>query len=179
MAFTKSNSKMISIKSRGTVHTSRGIHRSPIRTPYREYIDKIWSIITVDRAEVYEHIGDYEIKLTPQNYDQDNTPPVKKKPTPKPEPVIIEEPKPKIIEESKPIPTPQHPKKKNKNHNKPFIIEQSKPEDVSMPVGEPKIEEVPVQATEANADSISDEELEALTAPKVENESLEVPVDEL
>ena len=74
--------KMITVKSRGYVMTSRGMIMSPIRTPYREQVDRIWSMITKDRAEVYERLKDgTDLKLDVQNYDKDNQP--KKRVTPK------------------------------------------------------------------------------------------------
>ena len=69
---TKST-KMIKVTSRGYVMTSRGRVLAPIRTPYRESISKIWSMITVDRADVWEKLPNGEfVKLTPLNFDKDN-----------------------------------------------------------------------------------------------------------
>jgi len=46
---------------------------APIRTPYREYIERIWSMLTNDRAEIYERLKNgTDLKLTVQNFDIDN-----------------------------------------------------------------------------------------------------------
>lgn len=88
------DTKMIKVTSRGYVMTSRGRCLAPIRTPYRENISKIWSMITSDRADVWEKLpnGDF-IKLTPQNFDKDNSniPKMEKKleETKQVEPVIL------------------------------------------------------------------------------------------
>lgn len=67
------NTKMIKVTSRGLVNTSRGQVLSPIDT-YRETLDMIWSLITIDHATVEEEVapGKY-VRLTAQNFDQDNS----------------------------------------------------------------------------------------------------------
>ena len=68
------STKMIKVTSRGYVMTSRGRVLAPIRTPYRESVSKIWSMITTDRADVWEKLPNGEfIKLTPLNFDKDNS----------------------------------------------------------------------------------------------------------
>ena len=68
-----SDTKMIRVVSRGFVFTSRGRVMSPIMSPYRESINRIWSMITVDRADVEEKLDDGSfVPLTVQNYDKDN-----------------------------------------------------------------------------------------------------------
>lgn len=68
-----SDTKMIRIVSRGYVFTSRGRVLSPIMCPYRESVNRIWSMITVDRADVEEKLDDGSfVPLTVQNYDKDN-----------------------------------------------------------------------------------------------------------
>lgn len=80
MGLNAYNSKMITIASRGWVTTSRGRTITPIRTPYREAFDRIWSMMTEERAEIYERLSDgRDIRLTVQNYDQDNTKTVEEK----------------------------------------------------------------------------------------------------
>ena len=70
----KKDTKMIRVVSRGFVNTSRGRVISPIITPYKESINRIWSMLTVDRADVEERLPDGSfIKLNIQNYDRDNT----------------------------------------------------------------------------------------------------------
>lgn len=67
------DTKMIIVKSRGLVHTSRGLIQSPIMYPYRESVDKIWGMISQDRADVYEVLRNKrELKLDAQNFDLDN-----------------------------------------------------------------------------------------------------------
>lgn len=69
------DTKMIIVKSRGIVHSSRGIIRTPIITPYRESIDKIWGMLTQDRADVWEVLRNKsEVQLNIQNFDEDNSP---------------------------------------------------------------------------------------------------------
>ena len=69
----RSDSKMIRITSRGFVTTSRGRVISPIMSPYRETLDRIWNMITADRADVEEKLPDGNfIKLTTQNFDKNN-----------------------------------------------------------------------------------------------------------
>lgn len=71
--------KMIRITSRGFALTSRGRVMTPIISPYRESVERIWSLITTDRADVEEQLNDGSfIALTVQNFDKDNN----KKPTP-------------------------------------------------------------------------------------------------
>ena len=65
--------KMITVESRGFVMTSRGKVMTPIRTPYRENVDRIWSMLTQDRATVMEHIGNKRIPLNVLNFDTDNS----------------------------------------------------------------------------------------------------------
>ena len=68
-----SDTKMIRVVSRGYVFTSRGRVMSPIMCPYRESVNRIWSMITVDRADVEEKLDDGSfVPLTVQNYDKDN-----------------------------------------------------------------------------------------------------------
>ena len=68
------STKMIKVTSRGYVMTSRGRVLAPIRTPYRESVSKIWSMITTDRADVWEKLPNGEfIQLTPLNFDKDNS----------------------------------------------------------------------------------------------------------
>lgn len=70
----KKDTKMIRVVSRGFVNTSRGRVISPIITPYKESVNRIWSMLTVDRADVEEKLPDGSfIKLNIQNYDKDNT----------------------------------------------------------------------------------------------------------
>ena len=67
------DTKMIRVTSRGYVTTSRGRVISPIMSPYRESISRIWSMITTDRADVEEKLPDGSfVKLTAQNFDKDN-----------------------------------------------------------------------------------------------------------
>lgn len=67
------DSKMIKITSRGFVTTSRGRVMTPILCPYRESISRIWTMMTVDRADIEEKLPDGTfIKLTAQNFDKDN-----------------------------------------------------------------------------------------------------------
>lgn len=66
--------KMIRIVSRGFVTTSRGRVMSPILSPYKESINRIWNMLTVDRADIDEKLPDGSfIRLTVQNYDKDNS----------------------------------------------------------------------------------------------------------
>lgn len=66
--------KMIRVVSRGIVSTSRGRVMSPIMYPYKETIDRIWNMITKDRADIDEQLPDGSfVRLTVQNYDKDNT----------------------------------------------------------------------------------------------------------
>ena len=68
-----SNSKMIRVTSRGFVTTSRGRVIAPIMSPYRETYDRIWNMITADRADVEEKLPNGEfIKLNTQNFDKVN-----------------------------------------------------------------------------------------------------------
>lgn len=68
------NSKMIIVKSRGYVNTSRGRVFAPISRPYRESPSTILRMITQDHADVYEVIqGLGEVKLTTTNFDRDNS----------------------------------------------------------------------------------------------------------
>lgn len=74
----KPTSKMIRVTSRGIVRTSRGRIRTPIVHPYRESIDVIWSMLTMDRATVEEQLADKSfIQLTTENFDIDNNTPIK------------------------------------------------------------------------------------------------------
>lgn len=67
------DTKMIVVKSRGLVHTSRGLIQSPIVSAYRESVDRIWEMLTRDRADVYEVLRNKkEIQLNVQNFDADN-----------------------------------------------------------------------------------------------------------
>lgn len=67
------DSKMIRITSRGMVTTSRGRVITPILCPYRESISRIWSMLTVDRADIEEKLPDGTfVKLTAQNFDKEN-----------------------------------------------------------------------------------------------------------
>ena len=67
------DTKMIVVKSRGLVHTSRGLIQSPIVSAYRESVDRIWEMLTRDRADVYEVLRNKkEIRLNVQNFDADN-----------------------------------------------------------------------------------------------------------
>ena len=93
------NTKMIKVTSRGTVTTSRGIVFAPIVRPYRESVDTIFGMLTRDEATVIEILDNgTEVKLTPQNFDKDNSiqfnkPEEKKQPEQKtPTPVIPPEP---------------------------------------------------------------------------------------
>lgn len=99
-------SKMVIVKSRGYVDTSRGRHIfTPISRPWRETIDVILSMIVNDKADVWEVLPDKtEVKLTTTNYDKDNRiKPVQEKPLEKapvlttPEPVA---PSPATLEEN-------------------------------------------------------------------------------
>lgn len=92
-------SKMVIVKSRGYVDTSRGRHIfTPISRPWRETIDVILSMIVNDRADVWEVLPDKtEVKLTTTNYDKDNRiKPVPKEETPKKEPVFTKPVEPVI-----------------------------------------------------------------------------------
>lgn len=74
------SSKMITVQSRGYITTSRGRFMAPIRTPYLETTDRIWSMITQDRADVWERLSNgKDIQLNAQNFDQDNNAPVEEK----------------------------------------------------------------------------------------------------
>lgn len=87
------DTKMIRIVSRGYVMTSRGRVITPIMSPYRESISRIWSMITTDRADVEEKLPDGTfLKLDAQNFDKDNFVSKEKKPFVKPE--LEETPKP-------------------------------------------------------------------------------------
>lgn len=78
----KPTSKMIKVTSRGMVRTSRGRIRTPINFPYRENVEVIWNMLTVDRAEVWEQLKDKTfVKLTVENFDLDNNLPAKQKAT--------------------------------------------------------------------------------------------------
>lgn len=67
------NTKMIRVTSRGMVTTSRGRVIAPIMFPYRETIERIWTMITTDRATVEEQLPDKSfVQLTAQNFDKDN-----------------------------------------------------------------------------------------------------------
>lgn len=67
--------KMIKVTSRGYVNTSRGKAFAPINRPYRENVDTIFRMLTVDRATIYEVLPNKELlKLTVHNFDKDNTP---------------------------------------------------------------------------------------------------------
>ena len=65
--------KMITVDSRGYVMTSRGRVLAPIRTPYRETVDRIGVMIMQDRATVTEHLSGKKIPLTIMNFDTDNS----------------------------------------------------------------------------------------------------------
>lgn len=69
------SSKMIVIKSKGRIETSRGRVYAPIKTPYRESISMILKMLTVYNADVWEILPTKEeIKLTTTNYDKNNNP---------------------------------------------------------------------------------------------------------
>ena len=87
------DTKMVRVVSRGFVTTSRGRVIAPIMSPYRESVSRIWSMITVDRADVEEKLPDGTfLKLTPQNFDKDNFVSKEKKEFVKPELQEIEPP---------------------------------------------------------------------------------------
>lgn len=186
MSLNSYNSKMILITSRGMVHTSRGIFRAPTRTPYREYLERIWSIITEDRADVYEVLKDgTKVKLTPQNFDQDNS--SKKKNT---EIVEPDNKRPMDIVVQSTQPTNSGKKKKHKGQNtnnvngpletpktETFKIEQSEPVLKNAPElpATPLTEGIKEETATQNPDEIDDETLEAMTAP----DNLEVTPEEV
>ena len=67
--------KMIKVTSRGYVNTSRGKAFAPINRPYRENVDTIFRMLTVDRATIYEVLPNKELlKLTVHNFDKENSP---------------------------------------------------------------------------------------------------------
>ena len=66
--------KNIIVKSRGYVKTSRGNVFAPITKPYREDIQKIFYMINVQHADVWEVLPDKsQVKLTTSNFDKDNS----------------------------------------------------------------------------------------------------------
>lgn len=70
---SKVSTKMIKVTSRGIVTTSRGKVSGPINFPYRESVDKIWNMLTMENATVYEQLLDRSfIKLDIQNFDENN-----------------------------------------------------------------------------------------------------------
>lgn len=70
---SKVATKMIKVTSRGMVTTSRGKVHGPINYPYRESVDKIWNMLTVEGATVFEQLLDKSfIKLDTQNFDKNN-----------------------------------------------------------------------------------------------------------
>ena len=97
------DTKMIRVVSRGYVSTSRGRVMTPLMSPYRESVNRIWNMLTVDRADINEKLDDGSfIRLTIHNYDKDNSvkadvatgiPHKVTKSEPTPEPVKVEEPK--------------------------------------------------------------------------------------
>lgn len=97
------DTKMIRVVSRGYVSTSRGRVMTPLMSPYRESVNRIWNMLTVDRADIDEKLDDGSfIRLTIHNYDKDNSvkadvatgiPHKVTKPEPTQEPIKVEEPK--------------------------------------------------------------------------------------
>lgn len=90
--------KMIKVTSRGYVNTSRGKAFAPINRPYRESVDTIFRMLTVDRATIYEVLPNKELlKLTVHNFDKDNTP--------MPKTMVVEDPKKEepVVEKEIPV----------------------------------------------------------------------------
>ena len=90
--------KMIKVTSRGYVNTSRGKAFAPINRPYRESVDTIFRMLTVDRATIYEVLPNKELlKLTVHNFDKDNTP--------MPKAMVVEAPKKEepVVEKEVPV----------------------------------------------------------------------------
>lgn len=157
------DTKMIRIVSRGYVSTSRGRIMSPVMSPYRESINRIWSMLTVDRADIDEKLPDGSfIRLNIQNYDRDNTikeevatnVPVKPV-APTPAPVVNT------------VPTQTKVEKPDENTSEP--IEPEKAEEVKT------LDETP---SEKSLDKKSEEPVEVPSEPKDEN-GAEVPSEEI
>ena len=136
------DTKMIRVTSRGFVMTNRGRVMSPIMSPYRETISRIWTMITADRADVEEKLPDGSfIKLNAQNFDKDN--------------FVSKETKKEFVAPElvpgNPVSTfkntdNQEPKKEEEPHN---------PE--GTPVGEQKVE-IPAPEDESNGQEIKPDE---------------------
>lgn len=171
------DTKMIRIVSRGYVSTSRGRVMTPIISPYRESVNRIWNMLTVDRADIDEKLDDGTfVRLTIHNYDKDNSvkadiatgiphkvlTPVE--PEPIPEPVKVEEPNveevvPEVIEEEPVAENTEEPNysnnsKKNRKRNR---NRQNNNEPAEEPVvEEPKEEE----KTEGESIAVEAEEVQ-------------------
>ena len=152
------DTKMIRVTSRGFVTTSRGRVISPILSPYRESVSRIWSMLTVDRADIEEKLPDGTfLKLNAQNFDKDNY--VKKEV--KVETAPIEEP-------SRPIETFKNtdlekPEEKAEEA-KPVVVEETHNEvetEVETPVDETPVEnetqETPEETKETTEETKEDE----------------------
>lgn len=67
-------SKMIVVRSRGFITTSRGQVTTPITRAFRETCSNIWNMITREKAAVYEVFPDKtELRLSEQNFNTNNS----------------------------------------------------------------------------------------------------------
>lgn len=144
--------KMIRIVSRGYVLSSRGRVMTPIMTPYRESVNRIWSMLTSDRADIEEKLPDGTfVRLNIQNYDKDNTIkadvatsiPHKVSSAPVEEPKVEE---PKVEEEVKEEPASESyyskkNRKRNKNRQNFEVTKEESIEEPEVVEEEPKVDE--------------------------------------
>lgn len=168
------DTKMIRIVSRGYVSTSRGRVMTPIISPYRESVNRIWNMLTVDRADIDEKLDDGTfVRLTIHNYDKDNSVkvdvatgvPHKVVAPVEPEPVKVEEPKveevvPEVVEEESVAENTEEPNysnnsKKNRKRNRNRQSSNNEPAEESTVV-EPKEEE----KTEGESIAVEAEEVQ-------------------
>ncbi|MCM1218320.1 MAG: hypothetical protein NC548_27860 [Lachnospiraceae bacterium] len=102
--------KMVIVKSKGVVNTSRGRVYAPITRPYKESTQIILRMITVDKADVWEVLpgSKKEVKLSTINYDKNNAVPVPVEPEKEP---VVAPPVPKEEVKSDPVDTDVAPNK--------------------------------------------------------------------
>lgn len=157
----KKDTKMIRVVSRGFVNTSRGRVISPIITPYKESINRIWSMLTIDRADVEEKLPDGSfIKLNIQNYDRDNT--IKADVASGAPSSVVEPPKePKVPE-----------------NNQTPVEEQKVEVPAEEKVEEPKKEETPEVSEEVEPVEPTSEEVSADSTPSEDDVEIEEDSEE-
>jgi hypothetical protein len=170
------DTKMIRIVSRGFVLSSRGRVMTPIMTPYRESINRIWSMLTVDRADIDEKLDDGTfVRLNIQNYDKDNsikadvatgTPHKVIEPIAPPTPVPVEPEKKEEPEVPQYMSKRDKKKNKNRGNNQPQNQEPEAEEVSTEPEPEPEV--VPEVASEAPVEEPAPAESLAVEAEEVQ-----------